>query len=135
MDSALFTVALHKAHLTVTADAKCRLYGSGNPALTASLAGFQDGQILGNSGVTGAAACTTTAVAMSPVSGSPYPITCVQDTLASNNYDFTAFLSGSLTVNRAPLSIRANDRQNTMGRPSSWARASSPARAFLPRTS
>ncbi|MGN6430374.1 MAG: MBG domain-containing protein [Gaiellaceae bacterium] len=85
-----------KAPLTVTADNKTRLFGAANPALTATLSGFVLGQTLATSGVTGKAACTTTAMTFSP--GGPYPITCTQGTLDAANYSFGPFVPGTLTV-------------------------------------
>ena len=60
--------------------------------------------------MTGTALCATPATALSIVAGSPYVITCTQGNLAANNYDFTPFVSGILTVTRATLTIRPNDR-------------------------
>ena len=54
--------------------------------------------------MTGSPACSTTAVTTSPVSGSPYPITCSAGTLASTNYTF-AFVAGELTVTPAVADI------------------------------
>ena len=85
-----------KAPLTVTADPQSRQYNTANPTLTATLSGFVLGQSLGTSGVTGSAACTTTAVQLSAPGG--YPITCTVGTLASTNYSFATFTPGTLTV-------------------------------------
>jgi 5'-nucleotidase len=93
-DVEAFTVA--KAPLTVSADARSRLFGAANPPLTATLSGFVLGQSLATSGVTGSAACSTTATAES--SGGGYPITCTVGTLASANYSFGPFVAGTLTV-------------------------------------
>jgi predicted extracellular nuclease len=92
--TAALTVA--KAPLTVTADDTSRLFGAANPPLTATLSGFVAGESLATSGVTGAAACTTTATSFSP--GGGYPITCTAGTLAAANYAFAAFVPGTLTV-------------------------------------
>jgi 5'-nucleotidase len=93
-DIEAFTIA--KAPLTVTADSKSRLFGASNPPLTATLTGFVLGQSPATSDVTGAASCSTAAIATS--SGGDYPVTCTSGTLASANYDFTAFVPGTLTV-------------------------------------
>ena len=85
-----------KAPLTVTADAKSRLFGLANPPLTATVSGFVLGQTLGTSGVTGSASCTTTAMVFS--AGGPYAITCTIGTLAAMNYSFGPFVPGTLTV-------------------------------------
>ncbi len=87
-----------QAPLTVTADAKSKVAGSANPALTATLSGFVLGQSLATSGVSGAASCSTTATAASPAGS--YPITCVVGSLAAANYSFGPFVAGTLTVTR-----------------------------------
>jgi hypothetical protein len=106
-----FTIA--KATLTATADDASRMYGAVNPAFTATLTGFVSGEILGTSGVTGSAACSTTATASSPVPG-PYAITCTIGTLAASNYTF-AFAPGQLTVTKAPLTVTADNKSRTYG--------------------
>jgi len=89
------TVNVVPATLTVTANNQSTTFGSPVPALTATITGFVNGQTLATSGVTGQAACTTTATPTSP-SGS-YPITCTPGTLHAVNYAFT-FVAGTLTV-------------------------------------
>ena len=54
-----------KAHLTVTADNKARLQDQPDPTFTAVLSGFQNGETLATSGVTGAPAFTSTDTAAS----------------------------------------------------------------------
>ncbi len=85
-----------KAPLTAAADAKSRPYNTANPALTATVSGFVLGQTLGTSGVTGSAACSTTAALLSAPGG--YPITCTLGTLASSNYSFSTVSPSTLTV-------------------------------------
>ena len=99
-----------KAVLTVTADNLSRLYGDPNPALTYTFSGFVNGDT--SAVVTGAATCTTTATATSPVGS--YPITCTQGTLAATNYVFS-FVAGSLTVNPAPLTVTVNNASRAYG--------------------
>jgi hypothetical protein len=95
--TATATASITKAHLTVTADNKTRLYLTADPVFTATLSGFVNGQTLATSGVTGTASCTTTATLASTVGA--YPITCTLGTLAAANYDFTPFVAGTLTIN------------------------------------
>ncbi len=103
------------ATLTVTANDQSRPYGTPNPALDATISGFVNGETLATSDVTGSPACSTTAVTTSPVSGSPYPITCTAGTLASANYTF-AFAAGELTDHRgAAWSITADDQSKPYG--------------------
>ena len=86
-----------QAPLTVTAMDMFRLPNTANPdPLPFQITGFKNGQNLGTSGVTGTPALSTTAVLESPVG--PYPITCAVGDLAANNYSFTSFVDGILTV-------------------------------------
>ena len=82
--------------MTVTGTSVTKTQGDPNPAIGATLTGFVLGQTQGTSGVTGAAACTTTATTSSPVG--TYPITCTVGTLAAGNYSFGPFVAGTLTV-------------------------------------
>ncbi|MDQ6885439.1 MAG: Ig-like domain repeat protein, partial [Candidatus Dormibacteraeota bacterium] len=95
------TLTVNPAPLTVTADDQTRQYGTPNPALTATLAGFVNGETSATSDVTGQASCATSAVQTSGVVGSPYAISCSQGTLTSRNYYLAAFRSGALHVIRA----------------------------------
>ena len=103
-------------HLSVTADQQTRLYGAANPNLTATIAGFVNGENLGTSGVAGQASCTTTANALSPVIGS-YSITCTQGTLSAGNYDFPAanFALGALMITPAHLTVTADPKSRPFG--------------------
>src|SRR5262249_56593740 len=96
------TLTVTKAALTVAADNQSRAYGSANPTLTASITGFQNGESLATSGVTGAPALATTATAAS-AAGS-YPITLAAGTLAASNYTFT-FVDGTTTGTKAALTV------------------------------
>ncbi|PYS44775.1 MAG: hypothetical protein DMG13_33320, partial [Acidobacteria bacterium] len=106
------TLTVNKAVLTVTAANTSRIYGAANPTFTASYSGFVNGQSLATSGVTGTPALTTTANASSPVG--TYPITAALGTLSSANYSFT-FVNGTLTINKATLTITANNVSKTYG--------------------
>ena len=90
------TLTVGTAHLTVTADAKTKLYGQDDPALTAAISGFVNGDT--SSVVSGSGAPSTTATAASPVGS--YTIMVAQGTLAAANYDFTTFTPGTLTVKK-----------------------------------
>lgn len=109
-------ITVGKKELTVTADNKTRIYGASNPALTASISGFVLGQILATSGVAGSPALSTTAVATSGVSGGPYPIVVAVGTLNSSNYSFR-FVNGSLTIDKALLTINAVNASRMFGMP------------------
>jgi len=86
-----------KAPLTVTANNATRAFGAANPAFTATISGFVNGDTVGTA-VTGTPAFTTTATSTS-VAGS-YPITPSLGTLVATNtnYAFLTFIPGTLTV-------------------------------------
>ena len=107
------SLSVTKAPLTVTADNKSRTYGAANPALTATITGFVNGETLGTSGVTGAPSCSTPATSTSPAGS--YAITCIQGTLAAANYSFGPFVAGTLSVGEASLTITANNASRTYG--------------------
>jgi hypothetical protein len=87
---------VNQAQLTVTASNVARAPDTANPdPLPYQITGFQNGENIGTSGVTGNPDLSTTAVPASPVG--PYPITCTVGTLAAVNYSFT-FVDGTLTV-------------------------------------
>ncbi len=110
------TINVLKATLTVTADNKSREYGDPNPAFTASYSGFKNGETLATSGVTGSPGLTTTATATSPASPPTYPITAALGTLAATNYTF-AFVNGTLTITKAPLTVTADNLSRAYGDP------------------
>ena len=105
-------LTITKATLTVTADNKSRPYGDPNPSLTATFAGFKFAESLATSGVAGAPALATTAAQSSPAG--EYAITAGLGTLVSGNYAF-AFVNGTLKVDRAPLTVNANDASRPYG--------------------
>jgi 6-phosphogluconolactonase (cycloisomerase 2 family) len=86
-----------------------------NPPLTYTLSGFVNGDT--SAVVTGTAACTTTAVATSPIG--LYPVTCTAGTLAAPNY--TIVLSNgtssnsTLSVIPAPLQVVVANQTRTYG--------------------
>jgi Bacterial Ig-like domain (group 3)/MBG domain (YGX type)/FlgD Ig-like domain len=96
--------AVAKATLTVRADPATREYGQPNPAFTAGISGFVNGETLATSGVGGTPACSSAATESSPVAGSPYAIACAVGSLTSANYAFS-FVNGSLTVAAAQSAV------------------------------
>jgi sugar lactone lactonase YvrE len=104
------TLTVNKASLTVTADSKLMTYGGTLPTLTASYAGFVNGETAAV--LTGIPSLTTTATSAS--NASTYPITATQGTLAAANYMFT-FAAGTLTVNKATLTVTADIKSMTYG--------------------
>ena len=85
--------------LTVTANGQAKVYGSANPALTATITGALPGD--GSAGVSGAASLFTAAINNSDVGN--YPIIAGLGTLASDfNYGFQ-FIDGTLRIDPALL--------------------------------
>ena len=102
------TLAVTQAALVVTADNKAKVYGSANPALTASFNGLVNGETV--SALGGALTLSTTATSSSVVGN--YPITV--SGLTSSNYAIT-FVSGELTVNKAALTVTADNQSKVYG--------------------
>ena len=94
----------------MTANNASRAYGAANPAFSATLSGFVGGQMLASSGVTGTAACASTANATTNAGvygpETAQAITCAQGSLTATNYDFTPFTKGTLTINPAASTTR-----------------------------
>ncbi len=105
-------ITITKAALTITADAKTRVYGDINPALTVSYTGFKNEETPATSAMTGSLICTTTATTTSAVGS--YPITCTVGTLVSGNYTLT-FVKSTLIVTKAPLVVTAVDKSRLFG--------------------
>src|SRR5262249_33696855 len=105
-------ITVNPAQLTVTADNKSRGYGAANPALTATITGFTNGETLATSGVTGTPALSTTATSASAFGN--YPITAAAGTLAASNYTF-AFVNGTLSVTKVGLTITADNKTKVFG--------------------
>lgn len=104
------TLAITKAPLVVTANNTNRTYGAAN-VFSASYSGFVLGQDA--SVVTGAPNFSTPATTNSPAGG-PYVVTPVLGTLAAANYSFS-FVPGSLMINKAGLSVRADNKTRAYG--------------------
>ncbi|NDG41925.1 MAG: hypothetical protein EBY28_21780, partial [Betaproteobacteria bacterium] len=101
VNTAALTVS--KAHLVLTADAKTRVYGDANPALSATLSGFVNSETLSNSGVSGSATLSTTATTASATSSAT--ITAATGTLTAANYDFSTPINGVLSITPRPLTL------------------------------
>lgn len=102
------TLSVTPAALTVTADNKTKLYGSANPALTVSYTGFVNGDDA--SKLATLPQISTTATTASGVN--TYPITA--SGAVSPNYTFT-YTAGVLTVDKAPLTITAENKTRLQG--------------------
>ena len=107
------TLTIDKAHLTVTADPQSRLYGAANPTLTTTVSGFVNDQNLSTAGVTGAGSATTTAVPTTNVGTAT--ISAAAGTLAASNYDFSNLVAGTLTIDKAHLTVTADPQSRLYG--------------------
>ena len=106
------TLTIAKAPLTVTANNASRLYGAANPALSATVSGFVNGETIGTAaGFAGSASVSTTATPTTGVGG--VAITPAVGTLTAANYNFTTLQNGTLTITKAPLSVTANNDTKT----------------------
>ncbi len=116
--SAAGTLTVNRAALTVTAANATMVSGQAVPTLTATIAGFQNGETLATSGVSGSASCTTTATSSS--AAGTYPITCTTGTLAAANYTFT-FVAGTLTVTASsPAVVCTGGKRSDNGHDWDW---------------
>ena len=104
--SASFKQTVSKAHLTVTADSKTKVYGDPVPVLTASITGFVNGDKARV--VTGSPTVTSAASSASGVGS--YAISVSVGTLAAANYDFPNLANGTLTVTKAHLTVTADPK-------------------------
>ena len=89
--------------LTVDAAASSKVYGAGDPALTATVTGFRNGDSA--SILSGTASCSR-ALGES-VSGGPYTTTCTPGTLAADGYTFAPGASAPFFITPATLSVDA----------------------------
>jgi sugar lactone lactonase YvrE len=98
------------APLTITAVGQTKLYGAALPTLTASYAGFVNGDTAAS--LTAAPGLTATASAASHVAGNPYAINASGAVDADYNI---SYVSGTLTVNPTPLTITAVNQTKPYG--------------------
>jgi len=98
--------------LNYAATSFSRVYGEANPSsLPFTVTGLLLGDVLDNV-VTGAPALSTSATQSSGVGA--YTINIEQGTLTSESYAF-AFTPGTLTIDRAPLTVAANNKSRRIG--------------------
>ena len=104
------TLSITPARLTITADSKTKGYGAQLPTLTASYSGWINGDSSVN--LTTLPTFTTTATESSHVLAGSYPITAA----AASDPDYSiSYVSGTLTVTPASLTITANNASKGYG--------------------
>jgi hypothetical protein len=102
---------ISKATLTAKADDKTKTYGDANPSFTISYTGFVNND--NSSAVTTAPTVTTTATAASSVGS--YDLTVETNGEATNYNIVPAASLGKLTINKADLTAKADDKTKTYG--------------------
>ena len=103
------------APLMVTAEAKNKVYGTSDPALTFSVAGLVNNPALGVADTAGSVLSGALARASGEtVLGGPYAIS--QGTLAAHsNYTLSSFTGSTLAITPAPLAVAANAQSKVYG--------------------
>jgi len=109
------TLTINKAGLTVTVANASGSYGSALPTLTGSVTGTVNGDTVGT---TLTVSYATTAKSSSPYSNAgTYPITATLGGSSLGNYTISSNTPGTLTINKAPLSVKANNATRAFGLP------------------
>jgi len=110
LDATPVTFGITPATLAVNAVANSKVFGTLDPALSATLSGFQFSDDSTNSGITGSASCSRTAG--ETVLGSPYTITCAPGTLSAANYVFATGTTAAFTITVATVTVTPNSAQS-----------------------
>jgi hypothetical protein len=110
LEQPVLSASITKALVTATADDKSRLYGDANPDLTVSYSGFVNGE---DASVL-ATRPDVSSVANASSNVGDYAIN-VGDGY-DENYDFS-YVDGLLSVNPAPLTVKAKDATRMEGEP------------------
>lgn len=103
-----YTYTINPVTLTAKVKNASRLYGDANPEFTSTYTGFVNGE--NASVLTSHGAYTTAATAKSDVG----TYTVKQSGATAQNYVFT-YEDGTLTINKAPLTMTANNKTITYG--------------------
>jgi len=106
--STTFTLTVNPAILSVIADAKTKIYGTMDPALTFTVGGLQFSDTPA-SALTGALVRATGET----VAGSPYAIT--RGTLAASSNYALSFTGNTLIISKAPLAVNADAKTKVYG--------------------
>jgi hypothetical protein len=107
------TLTVNKAALTLAGNDATREYGAADPAFSATLTGFVNGEDFVTAGITGSAGGVSSALAASPVG--TYAYTPTAGTFAAANYAFTQFVDGRVTITPATLSLVAQAATRSYG--------------------
>ncbi len=104
-------ITVNKAQLTATAADRTRTYGAANPTFTISYTGFVNSETASVIDTPPVANC---AAIVSDNAGSTFPI--IPSGGIDNNYNFT-YVNGTLTITKATLTARADDKSRSYGLP------------------
>ncbi|GAA3803992.1 MBG domain-containing protein [Cellulomonas soli] len=99
--------------LTVTANAATKVYGTADPAVTATLSGFAFAETTADAGVSGVADCARAA----GEDVASYVITCAAGTLTADHYSLVAGPTAAFTITPADLTITASSEVLVYGEP------------------
>ena len=105
------TLTINKAHLTVTADNQSRAYGAANPVFAETITGFvngENGSVVTGTGMGSSTATNTTNVGNTTIAAS-------NSGLSATNYDFANLVDGTLTINKAHLTVTADNQSRAYG--------------------
>ena len=108
--STSLALIVNTAPLTITASSGAMTYGGSPPVIAPSYSAFADGDTFGS--LTTQPTCSTTANSLSSVAGSPYASSC--SGAVDANYTIT-YVSGSVTVSKATLTVTASNTTSTYG--------------------
>ena len=102
-------ITVTKAVLSATASSTSRIYGAANPSFVITYSGFVNGE---NASVIDTAPTATCSAIAGDNAGGVFPI--IPAGGVDNNYSFS-YVNGSLTINKAPLTARADDKSRSYG--------------------
>jgi len=104
-------ITVNKAQLTATAADRTRVYGAANPTFTITYTGFVNSESVSVIDTPPVATCSAIA---GDNAGSTFPI--IPSGGIDNNYSFI-YVNGTLTITKATLTARADDKSRSYGLP------------------
>jgi gliding motility-associated-like protein len=102
-------ITVNKAVLTAIATSTSRIYGASNPSFVINYSGFVNSETVGVIDTAPTATCSAIA---GDNAGGVFPI--IPAGGVDNNYTFS-YVNGSLTITKAPLTARADDKSRSYG--------------------
>lgn len=102
------SIIVQRAPLTVTAEDKSKVYGAANPALSVSYNGWVGSDGLSKLKVQPTAQTTATAA-------TPAGMYAIVPSGGASNYYELLYVNGALTINKAALTVIANDKMRAYG--------------------